>query len=100
MSGATAWKPAAARASIWARQLIPSSGKPWTSSTSGPEPASRMCWLRRSVWMWRACMAPPDHLRGWAASALEFDARGAHDLGAEFGQAVALFRRGDDDRRI
>src|SRR5437762_13989583 len=45
MSGATAWKPAAASASIWWRQEYQDSGKPWHNSTSGPSPCSAM--LRR-----------------------------------------------------
>src|SRR6266576_5915740 len=45
MSGATAWKPAAASASIWWRQEYQDSGKPWHNSTSGPLPCSAM--LRR-----------------------------------------------------
>src|SRR6266700_3497771 len=45
MSGATAWKPAAASAPIWWRQEYQDSGKPWQSSTSGPLPCSAM--LRR-----------------------------------------------------
>lgn len=40
MSGATTWKPAAAMAGSWCLQEWESSGHPWHSSTSGPEPCS------------------------------------------------------------
>src|SRR6478735_7658671 len=42
MSGATTRKPSAASASIWCRQENQDSGKPCTSSTSGPSPCSAM----------------------------------------------------------
>src|SRR4030081_979515 len=45
MSGATAWKPAAASAPSWWRQEYQDSGKPWHRSTTGPLPCSAM--LRR-----------------------------------------------------
>lgn len=41
MNGATARNPAAAIAGIAASQVYGVSGKPWTSSTSGPVPCSR-----------------------------------------------------------
>src|SRR5882762_2022223 len=43
MSGATAWKPAAASAASWWRQEYQDSGKPWQRSTSGPSPCSATC---------------------------------------------------------
>src|SRR5882672_2007096 len=45
MSGATAWKPAAASAPSWWRHEYQDSGKPWHRSTKGPLPCSTM--LRR-----------------------------------------------------
>src|SRR4030095_1803278 len=43
MSGATAWKPAAASAASWWRQEYQDSGKPWQRMTSGPAPCSATC---------------------------------------------------------
>src|SRR5437867_2920216 len=43
MSGATAWKPAAASAGNWCRHEYHASGKPWQSTTRGPAPCSAIC---------------------------------------------------------
>src|SRR5579885_1801787 len=43
MSGATAWKPAAASTGNWCRHEYHDSGKPWHSTTSGPSPCSATC---------------------------------------------------------
>ena len=39
--------------------------------------------------MRRVCMPSPDHRAPAGASGLELHAGGAHDLGAQFGQAIA-----------
>src|SRR5437879_1748487 len=43
MSGATARKPASARAASWWRHEYQDSGKPWQRTTSGPSPCSATC---------------------------------------------------------
>src|SRR5262245_41549370 len=72
MSGATAWKPAAASAPSWWRQEYQVSGKPWHNSTKGPWPCSAI--LRRmplvSIMRWVGSLTVFPFSAVWA-SALE-----------------------------